>query len=96
MDPNSPEMLRAMRAYQKQDYEKQMVAERGAGSSAFEMCGPPNWSQPAWDAFRAQYGFWPYSAAELPPTFEGAPDWVYERMGLRKPPITATMRPGMV
>lgn len=95
MDANSPEMLRAMRAYQKQDYEKQVVADAGAGSAAFEMCGPPHWSRDAWDAFYAQYGFWPYSASELPPTFEGAPDWVYERMGLRKPPITATMRAGM-
>lgn len=95
MDPNSPAMLRAMRAYQKQDYEKQMVADRGQGAAGLDQAGPPTWSQAAWDAFHAQYGFWPYSAAELPPTFDGAPDWVYERMGLRKPPITATMRAGM-
>lgn len=92
MDPNSPAMLRAMRAYQKQDYEKGLVQDAGAGGMDFASAGPPTWNQAAWDAFHRQYGFWPFSASELPPSFEGAPDWVYDRMGLRRPPVT--VRPG--
>lgn len=87
MDPNSLAAQRAMRAYQKQDYEKTVVADRGSGGASYEMVGPPHWSQEAWDAFRQQYGFWPYSASELPPSFDGCPDWAYERMNLRRPPV---------
>lgn len=85
-------MGRAFRRYQKQDYEKQMLSERGVAQGDYGNAGPPYWSREAWEAFRAQYGFYPYSAEELPPTFEGAPDWVYELMGLRKPPVTVTLR----
>jgi hypothetical protein len=79
--------MRAMIARQKQDYEKQVVSEAGAAKADYGSAGPPTWSREAWDAFRAQYGTWPYSASELPPTFAGCPDWAYQRMGLRKPPM---------
>ncbi len=85
-------MQRAMRAYKKQDYEKSRVADAGGGGDSHAMAGPPHWSRPAWDSFRAQYGFYPFSASELPTSFEGCPDWAYEKMNLRRPPIT--VRPG--
>ena len=90
MDPNSLAMLRAQRAYAKQDYEKQVVQDAGVGTADYASAGPPNWNRSAWEAFRAQYGFYPFSASELPSSFVGAPDWVYELMGLRKPPVTVT------
>lgn len=88
MDPNSPEMLRAMRAYQKQDYERGLVTDKGAGGADYSSAGPPYWNREAWDSFHRQYGFYPFSATELPPSFEGCPDWAYALMGLRKPPVT--------
>lgn len=77
----------------RQDYEKQVLGDAAnAGSADFGDAGPPNWSRPAWEAFKAQYGFYPYGwqngTRVMPPTFVGAPDWVYELMGLRKPPVT--------
>ena len=94
MDPNSPAMMAAMRAYQKQDYEKSVIADKGAGNMDYSSAGPPTWNLDAWEAFHRQYGFYPFSATELPPSFDGAPDWVYQKMNLRKPPVTVTMRNG--
>jgi hypothetical protein len=74
--------------FARQDYDKQVVASGGAASADYGAAGPPAWSMAAWDAFRAQYGRWPFTVEELPPTFAGAPDWVFERMNIRKPPIT--------
>jgi hypothetical protein len=81
-------MQRALLRFQKQDYEKQRVADAGAGGAGLEMAGPPHWNRAAWDAFHAQYGIWPYTASELPPSFEGCPDWAYALMGLRRPPVS--------
>jgi hypothetical protein len=76
-----------------QDLDKQIVAEHGAsGSAAFDDAGPPNWSEAAWNAFRAQYGRDPFSAQELPPHLETAPEWVFRRLGLR-PPLMNGHRP---
>ena len=80
-------MRRALNEMARQDYEKQMVADAGVGSMDYGDAGPPTWSRPAWDAFRAQYGRYPYSASELPPSFAGCPRWAYELMGLRPPPV---------
>jgi hypothetical protein len=78
---------RAQAALARQAYEKQMVSDSGPGTADYGDAGPPSWSRPAWEAFRAQYGRYPFSASELPPSFAGAPDWVYTLMGLRKPPV---------
>ncbi len=84
----------AAKAHLIQDYEKELVADAGAASSDFGTAGPPTWNRAAWDAFKAQYGFYPFGmqngAMVHPPTFEGAPDWVYTLMGLRRPPVTVT------
>lgn len=79
--------LRASQRFARQDYDKQVVASGGAGASDFSSAGPPGWSRAAWEAFRQQYGRWPFSAEELPPTMAGAPEWVYELLNMRKPPI---------
>ena len=79
--------LRASQRYAKMDYEKQLVAQNGAAGQDFSDAGPPTWSRPAWDAFFAQYGHYPFSANELPPSMEGCPGWAFELMGLRQPPV---------
>lgn len=81
-------LMRANHRFAKQDFDKQMVRDAGAGSASYGDCGPPNWHRASWEAFRAQYGKYPYTASELPPTFLGAPPWVYEFCGLRQPPVT--------
>lgn len=76
----------------RQDYERQMVSGRSEGAAAgFERCGPPYWDRGAWEAFRAANGFYPYGVqgdgVVMPPSFAGAPDWVYDLLNLRKPPV---------
>jgi len=87
-----PDFEAGRKAYLKQQYDKQALAGGGQGGDALSMAGPPYWDQASWDQFERQYGFPPYSASELPPTFENCPDWAYERMGLRKPPVTVAPR----
>lgn len=79
--------LRANQRFAAMDYERQVAAQGGTPSQDYSDCGAPAWSQPAWDAFYAQYGRWPFSANELPPSMEGCPAWAFERMGLRQPPV---------
>jgi len=80
--------LRVLKAMQRQDSEK---ASLGAATGDYNDCGPPTWNQASWDAFRAQYGFWPFGVQNggqlLPESFAGCPDWAFERMGIRKPPV---------
>lgn len=82
---------RAAKRFMRQEYDKQVVQQGGRGSAGLEDAGPPTWSRAAWDAFYAQYGQYPFSAGHLPKTFDGAPDWVYELMNLRKPPVSVTL-----
>lgn len=77
---------RALMALQRQDYEKQVVAEHGVGGEDFEACGPPTWSRAAWERFRAQYGRWPFSAEEKPPEVLNAPQWVKDICGIHTNP----------
>lgn len=88
MDPKTAAMIAGQNKFLQQEYERDLVAQAGGGGGdSFEMAGPPYWSQQAWDAFYAKWGRWPYSARELPPSFEGCPDWAYQRMNLRRPPV---------
>ena len=74
----------------RQDYEKQVLGQAGGGAD-YGDAGPPSWNRGAWESFRAQYGFYPFGMQNgtmvYPPTFAGAPPWVYELMNLRKPPV---------
>lgn len=92
MSQESLANLRRFKSLARQDYEKQIAGEQGSSGDAFADAGPPNWNRASWESFKAQYGYYPYGnqggAMVHPPTFAGAPDWVYELMGLRKPPVT--------
>lgn len=86
--------LRAHKSIARQDYEKQVLgdAARSGGGGGFGDAGPPSWNRASWEGFKGQYGFYPFGRQNgtmvRPPTMDGAPDWVYELMGERKPPIT--------
>lgn len=73
--------------------ERSMVSAAPAGAD-YGDAGPPSWNRASWDAFHRQYGEYPFSASLLPTSMEGAPEWVYTLMGLRKPPIEQRA-PGM-
>lgn len=85
-------MQRAQRALMRQDYEKTMVREHGSASMDYSNAGPPHWDRQAWEGFKSQYGYYPFGMQDggmvYPASFTGAPDWVYELMGIRKPPVT--------
>lgn len=72
------------RAFARMYRDRSLAA---GGGDDFNAMGPPVWDRAAWDRYRAKYGRWPFSYEELPPSFEGAPDWVYELMNIRRPPI---------
>lgn len=82
--------LRAAKRFARQDYDKQMLAGSGSASADYGDAGPPYWNRASWEGFKAQYGKYPFSAELLPPSFAGAPDWVYELMNLRKPPVSVS------
>lgn len=74
-------------------------SEKGIGAAAgdYSQCGPPNWDRGQWEAFKNQYGRYPYGhdgqgGFEQPPTYDDAPSWVFDLMGIREPPIR-TRRP---
>lgn len=85
--------LRRFKHLARQDYERELRSHGSSGGS-FDSAGPPTWDRGAWEAFKAQYGHYPYGMQNggmvQPPTFAGAPDWVYQLMGLRKPPVTVS------
>ena len=83
-------VLRANKRFARQDYDKQLASSSGPANADYDSAGPPYWSRQAWDAFKAQYGVYPFSASEMPPSFAGAPDWVYELLNLRKPPMVVS------
>lgn len=83
---------RAAKRFSKMEYDKQVA---GAGAQDDGSAGPPYWNRSAWDRFYADKGFYPFGmqqgAMVYPETFEGAPDWVFELMGIRKPPVSVTL-----
>ena len=80
-------------ALAKMAYERQMASVSGAGgASGLDAVGPPYWDRQSWEAWHAQYGEWPFGmqsdgSVVYPPSFENCPDWAYQLMGLRKPPV---------
>ncbi len=80
-----------MASLARQDYERQHAAGNSGGGVGLESAGPPSWSRQAWDTFHAQNGFWPFGmqggGMVYPSTFAGAPQWVFDLMGLRRPPM---------
>jgi hypothetical protein len=91
--PLDPSHYRLAKNLARADYLKDVVSSAGSGGAGYESCGPPMWDRSAWEAFRNQYGRYPFGPQPeggviYPPTFAGAPPFVYELMGLRQPPVT--------
>lgn len=80
--------IRLMKHLARQDQEK---ASGAVGAPHLSDAGPPNWDRRAWEDFRATHGFYPFGMQNgslvAPPTYDGAPDWVFELMGIRRPPV---------
>jgi len=70
---------------------KQAQLNQGARATApaaaglIDQCGAPYWDERSWDRFKEVTGREPFTAEELPSSFEGCPAWAYVRMGLRPP-----------
>lgn len=87
--PGDPQGFRTARHLAAQaQRNQQMRGSAPAVAGLVDNCGPPFWDQRSWDEYHAKTGQWPFSAQELPVSFEDCPVWAYERMGLR-PPLMA-------
>jgi hypothetical protein len=78
--------LRAAKKFARQEYDKQVMQEAGTARADYGDAGPPNWNRQAWEAFKAQYGKYPYSAEERPPDLDTAPPWVKQLCGIHLTP----------
>lgn len=79
----------------KQQYDRQVMQAAGP-QTGLEAIGPPNWSRPAWESFKATVGRYPSIREGDLPNMSGAPDWAYELQGLRPPPVSVTTGSGSV
>jgi hypothetical protein len=48
--------------------------------------GPPYWDRSTWEAYRAQFGEYPFGPGNKPPQIQEAPPWVKEICGVRLTP----------
>jgi len=73
---------RMLRHLDRQDKEK---SSGGTFQGDSSLLGPPHWDRPSWEAYKAQFGFYPFGFQNgtrvEPPSFEGAPDWAIQAMG---------------
>ena len=80
MDMNDIRMIRHL---ERQDSEK---SSGGTFQGDASLLGPPHWDRASWEAYKAQFGFYPYGwqngTRVMPPSFEGAPPWALQAMGL--------------
>lgn len=85
-NPNDPRTARHLDAMSRSNRASRGSMEAAAG--LIDNCGPPYWDRQSWDQFKSATGREPFSASELPTSFDNCPVWAYERMGLR-PPLMA-------
>lgn len=58
---------------------------RGSGFN-LDPCGPPYWDRQQWEAYKAQFGSYPYGPENRPPDVLNAPAWVKTLCGIRLNP----------
>lgn len=94
-DPVNLANLRLTANLARQDYEKTVAQAADGVAGLPQVSGDTvlDWGTPAgWEQFRAMNGFYPFGwqngSRVNPPNFNGAPDFVFEKMGLRKPPVS--------
>jgi len=86
--PGNPDDVRTAKHLAAQAQRNESLRAAGAVYGMLDSCGPPTWDRSSWEAYKAQTGSYPFSAGELPPSFDQCPVWAYELMGLR-PPLMA-------
>ena len=80
MDLNDARMIMHL---ERQSQER---SQGGVFAGDASLLGPPHWDRNAWEQYKAQFGYYPFGwqngTRVMPPSFEGAPDWAIQAMGL--------------
>lgn len=58
---------------------------RGSGFN-LDPAGPPYWDRSTWEAYKNQFGTYPYGPENRPPDLISAPAWVKQICGFRLTP----------
>lgn len=58
---------------------------RGSGFN-LDAAGPPSWDRQTWEAYRAQFGSYPFGPGHHPPDVVQAPPWVKRICGIALTP----------
>jgi hypothetical protein len=78
--------LRAHKNLAKKQYVQQTSGASG-GTSSQDL-----WNRAEWERIKREHGSYPFGPQRdggfiSPPTLAGAPDWAFELMNMRRPPI---------
>lgn len=65
--------------------DSENAALRGSGFN-LEQAGAPYWDRSVWDAFKAQFGRYPFDANNKPDDVLNAPPWVKQLCGIKLNP----------
>jgi hypothetical protein len=65
--------------------DSEAASLRGSGFNLEPAMGP-TWDRSTWEAYRAQFGKYPFDAANKPPDVLNAPLWVKQLCGVRLNP----------
>lgn len=65
--------------------DSENAALRGSGFN-LDAAGPPYWDRPTWEAFKQQFGRYPFGPENKPPDVLNAPTWVKQLCGIRLNP----------
>jgi hypothetical protein len=65
--------------------DSEAASLRGSGFN-LDAAGPPSWDRSVWEAYRAQFGRYPFDAGNKPPDVLNAPTWVKELCGIKLNP----------
>jgi hypothetical protein len=85
---------RVLKSLARMEYERQNTGGGGQVADVPLVQGSTvvSWGTRAgWESFKAQNGFYPFGfqgdGYVRPPSMAGAPDFVYELLGQRRPPV---------
>ena len=70
-------------ALQRMDDENAKLRSTGFN---MEAAGPPFWDRGVWEAYRGQFGDWPFGPGHKPPDVVNAPAWVKRICGIALTP----------
>jgi hypothetical protein len=76
-------LARRAEALANQDSEQAMLRNSGFN---LEMAVAPYWDRSVWEAYKSQFGKYPFGPNEKPPSVQDAPIWVKEICGVKLNP----------